>query len=681
MAKKPVNKKETTKKKTSTVKSPAAKKTAPRKKAATKMPLEKEKTQHPVANQEVAFGEMDTYLYKQGSHFSLYNKLGSHETTVDGQKGTQFAVWAPNASSVSVFGNFNYWNKEANFLSPRADETGIWEGFVPGIGKGEVYKYFIKSDSFNFQGEKTDPVAKYYEIPPKTASVVWDLEYEWNDTDWMKKRAEENQLEKPMSVYEMHIGSWRTKPEEGNRPLSYRELATELTDYAKEMGFTHVEFMPVMEHPFAGSWGYQVLGFFAPTSRFGTPQDFMYLVDTLHQNGIGVIVDWVPSHFPGDAHGIAEFDGTRLYEHQDPRKGFHPDWKSYIFNYDRNEVREFLISSAACWLDKYHIDGLRVDAVASMLYLDYSREEGEWIPNEHGGRENLGAISFLQRLNEIVYERFPGAQTIAEESTSWPMVSRPTYIGGLGFGMKWNMGWMHDTLDYFSKDPVHRKYEHNKITFSIWYAFSENFMLSLSHDEVVYGKGSLINKMPGDDWQKFAGVRSLFGYMFTHPGKKLFFMGGELGQYREWNHESSLDWHLLDEEKHKGLNNWVKDLNTFYKNNPALYEKDFEEDGFQWIEANDSDNNVLSYIRKGKNTEDQLIVVCNFSPIPRHNYRVGVPFEGYWKEVLNSDSNHYGGSDVGNMGGVKASPVGAFGHYYSLNLTVPPMAMVVFKKE
>ncbi|HXG31138.1 MAG TPA: 1,4-alpha-glucan branching protein GlgB, partial [Thermodesulfobacteriota bacterium] len=495
----------------------------------------------------------DVYLFKEGSHFRLYNKLGSHTMTVDGMRGTYFAVWAPNAERVSVIGDFNDWESESHPLSVRWDGSGIWEGFIPGIEKGTLYKYHIVSRYNDYRVDKGDPFAFYWETPPKTASIVWDLHYEWSDGDWMRRRHEYNSLKAPFSIYEVHLGSWRRVPEEGNRFLTYREMAHHLADYVKDMGFTHVEFLPVMEHPFYGSWGYQIVGYFAPTSRYGTPQDFMYLVDYLHQNGIGVILDWVPSHFPSDEHGLVYFDGTCLYEHLDRRRGFHPEWNSYIFNHGRNEVRAFLISNALFWLDKYHVDGLRVDAVASMLYLDYARKEGEWIPNVYGGRENLEAVSFIKRFNEAVYGEFPDVQTIAEESTAWPMVSRPVYIGGLGFGMKWNMGWMHDTLKYFSTDPIYRKYNHNHLTFSIWYAFSENFVLPLSHDEVVYGKGSLIGKMPGDEWQRNANLRALLGYMYGHPGKKLLFMGGEFGQWREWVHEESLEWHVLEYGFHRGV--------------------------------------------------------------------------------------------------------------------------------
>jgi 1,4-alpha-glucan branching enzyme len=607
--------------------------------------------------------------------------MGSHVMEVNGKRGTHFAVWAPNAEAVSVMGDFNRWNPDAHFLKAREDRSGIWEGFMPGIEQGAHYKYHIASRYKGYRVDKGDPYSVYWEVPPKTSSIVWELSYEWNDAEWMKTRHERNSLKAPISIYEVHLGSWQRVPEKGNRYLTYRELAPHLANYIKETGFTHVELLPVMEHPFYGSWGYQSTGYFAPTSRYGTPQDFMYFIDYLHQNGIGVILDWVPSHFPDDIHGLVYFDGTYLYEHADPKKGYHPDWKSYIFNYGRNEVRNFLLSNAMFWLEEYHIDGLRVDAVASMLYLDYGRKEGEWIPNEYGGRENTEAISFLRKFNEAVYEKYPDVQTIAEESTAWPMVSRPVYLGGLGFGMKWNMGWMHDTLEYFSNDPIYRKYNHNKLTFSLIYAFHENFVLSLSHDEVVYGKGSLIGKMPGDDWQKFANLKLLFGYMFCHPGKKLLFMGGEFGQWQEWYHEESLHWHLLHNPAHQGLKKWVQDLNAFLKQEPALFERDFHQDGFEWVDISDWESSMVSFIRKGKNKKDTLVVVCNFTPVLRNNYKIGVPSGGFWKEVLNSDAWMYGGSDKGNLGGIEASPVPIYGRYHSLSLTLPPLGILVFKKD
>jgi 1,4-alpha-glucan branching enzyme len=627
------------------------------------------------------FTDQDIYLFKEGSHFNLYDKLGSHIISVNGCEGTYFAVWAPNAERVSVMGDFNQWDEESHLLKVRKDGSGIWEGFIPGISHGTSYKYHLISDYNNYRVDKGDPYAFLWECPPKTASMVWDLRYEWGDDEWMNNRHRFNSLDAPFAIYEVHLGSWRRVPEEENRFLTYREMAPYLVDYVKEMGFTHVEFLPVMEHPFYGSWGYQTIGYFAPTSRYGTPQNFMYLIDQLHQNGIGVILDWVPSHFPDDEHGLVYFDGTYLYEHADPKKGYHPDWHSYIFNHGRNEVRNFLISSALFWLDKYHVDGLRVDAVASMLYLDYGRRDGEWIPNKQGGRENLEAIGFLKIFNEALYRDHPDVQTIAEESTAWPMVSRPIYVGGLGFGMKWNMGWMHDTLDYFSKDPLYRKYRHNQLIFSIWYAFYENFILSLSHDEVVYGKGSLIRKMPGNDWQKFANLRLLFGFMFGHPGKKLMFMGGEFGQWREWVHEESLEWHVLQFPFHQGIQRWVKDLNHFYRMESAMHEIDFGSDGFEWIDFHNWEESIVSFTRKGRTTTDIILIICNFTPVPRRNYRVGVPRGGFWKELLNSDAKIYGGSGHGNFGGVEATPVPAHGRYHSLSLTLPPLGILFFKSE
>lgn len=623
----------------------------------------------------------DIYLFKEGNHFQLYKKLGAHLVNHKGVEGTHFAVWAPNAASVSVIGNFNGWNREAHKLSVRWDSSGIWEGFIPLLKQGELYKFYIVSRENNYCVEKKDPFAFCNEIPPKTASVVWDLDYKWNDEKWLKERQARNGHQAPISIYEVHLGSWRRKLEQENRWLSYRELAHELVDYVKEMGFTHVEFLPVMEHPFYGSWGYQTTGYFAPTNRYGSPQDFMYLVDCLHQNNIAVILDWVPSHFPSDEHGLGFFDGTHLFEHADPRQGFHPDWKSCIFNHGRHEVREFLISSAMFWLDKFHIDGLRVDAVASMLYLDYSRHEGEWIPNQYGGRENLDAMQFIKRLNEIVYGYFPDIQMIAEESTAWPGVSRPTFLGGLGFGLKWNMGWMHDTLLYFSKDPVYRKYHHNDLTFSFLYVFSENYVLSLSHDEVVHGKCSLLSRMPNDDWQKFANLRLLFGYMYGHPGKKLLFMGGEIGQWGEWNHEKSLDWNLLQWGPHQGIQNWVKDLNKLYRKEKALSEIDFSPEGLQFIDTSDYQQGVISFIRKGRDPKEQIIVVCNFTPQTYEAYRIGVPHPGLYKELLNSDAQYYGGSSQGNQGGRNTEPIAFHGFPQSLNLTIPPLGILFLKRK
>jgi len=625
--------------------------------------------------------DFDVHLFKEGNHFNLFNKLGAHPVVADGIEGTYFAVWAPNAAAVYVMGDFNGWNSGTHKLGARWDGSGIWEGFIPGAKKGCLYKYHIISNNKGFRVDKADPFAFYNEVSPKNASIVWDLAYEWNDKKWMKIRKRHNGLQAPISIYEVHFGSWKRIPEENNRFLTYREMAHVLTEYVLAMGFTHVEFLPIAEHPFYGSWGYQITGFFAPTSRYGTPQDFMYLVDYLHQHNIGVIIDWVPSHFPSDAHGLVYFDGTHLYEHEDSRKGFHPEWKSYIFNYGRNEVRDFMISNAMFWLEKYHIDGLRVDAVASMLYLDYARRDGEWIPNQYGGRENLEAISFMRRLNEIVYSKFPDVEIIAEESTAWPMVSRPVHVGGLGFGMKWNMGWMHDTLEYFKKDPVFRKHHHNQITFSIWYAFFENFVLPLSHDEVVHGKGSLFGKMPGDNWQKFANLRLLLGYLFSHPGKKLLFMGGEIGQRKEWDHESSLDWHILQYSTHQGVQRWVSDLNALYKKELSLYELDFEPDGFQWVDFSDWQGSVISYLRKGKSASSVALIICNFTPIVRQNYRVGVPSGGPWKEVLNSDAKEYGGSGEGNGDILEAASVPFHGMDYSLSLTLPPLSILIIRKE
>lgn len=626
------------------------------------------------------FSDYDIHLFKEGNAFRLYEKLGAHSMSVDGEKGYYFAVWSPNAKSVSVVGDFNGWDSHAHPLGIRWDGSGIWEGFIPDLEKGTLYKLHIVAGHHKYRVDKGDPFGFFWEISPRTATIIWDLDHEWKDEKWMAERQKHNDLSAPLSVYEVHLGSWRRSPQKPGRLLNYREIANSLVAYVKDMGFTHVELLPVMEHPFYGSWGYQVVGYFAPTSRYGTPQDFMYLVDLLHQNGIGVFLDWVPSHFPTDEHGLAFFDGTHLYEHEDPKKGFHPDWKSHIFNYGRNEVRNFLISNALFWLDKYHVDGLRLDAVASMLYLDYSRKEGEWIPNVYGGRENIEAISFLKRLNEAVYEFFPDVQTIAEESTAWPMVTRPVYVGGLGFGMKWNMGWMYDTLEYFKKDPIYRKHHHNQLTFSIWYAFLENFILPLSHDEVVYGKGSLLGKMPGDEWQKFANLRLLLGFMFTHPGKKLLFMGCEFGQVREWTHEESLDWHLLDDPLHKGIKKWVKDLNVLYRRVRALYELDFERSGFEWIDFSDWEKSIICFERKGKKSDDSIFVVCNFTPELREAYRMGVPVDGFWSEVLNSDAKEYGGSGQGNLGGVEAERVPAHGRKCSVSLTLPPLSILVFKR-
>ena len=630
-----------------------------------------------------ALTDHDVYLFREGSHGRLHGRLGA-QLLAGGPSGAgvRFAVWAPNARAVRVTGEWLGWDARGVPLAARADGCGIWEGFVPGVGHGQAYKYVIVTRD-GHELHKADPCASYAETPAPgaTGSRVWDLSYEWGDADWMRNRAGANALDAPMSIYEVHLGSWRRVPEEGNRSLTYREMALPLAQYVQRMGFTHVELLPITEHPFYGSWGYQTTGYFAPTARYGTPQDLMYLIDVLHRHGIGVLLDWVPSHFPGDAHGLAQFDGTHLYEHADPRQGFHPQWTSYIFNYGRNEVRAFLLSSALFWLDKYHIDGLRVDAVASMLYLDYGRAAGEWVPNRYGGKENLEAISFLRMLNEAVYRDHPDTQTMAEESTSWPMVSRPTYLGGLGFGLKWNMGWMHDTLDFLALDPVHRRYHHDRITFSIWYAFSENFVLPLSHDEVVHGKRSLLERMPGDPWQRYANLRLLLGYQWAHPGKKLLFMGGEFAQPEEWAHERSLSWHLLDDARHAGVQRWVADCNRLLREEPALHQIDFGAEGFQWIDADDGPNGVLLFLRRGRPGTPPVLVACNLTPVPRLQHRVGVPVGGRWRELANSDAQIYGGSGMGNLGGVDAEPLGAHGHAQSLALTLPPLAVLFFKPD
>ncbi len=622
------------------------------------------------------FTDFDIDLFKGGKHYRLYDKLGSHPIEVEGVKGTYFAVWAPSAKAISVVGDFNAWNQETHVLNVRWDSSGIWEGFIPHIGHGEKYKYKIQSHNQDIWTEKADPFAKLCEHPPKTASIVWSKEYDWKDTDWMGYRKEKNGLDRPYSVYEVHLGSWKRNAE-GNF-LTYTELAVDLVNYIKEMGYTHVEFMPIMEYPYDPSWGYQLTGYFAPTSRFGTPEDFKFLVDAFHQNDIGVILDWVPSHFPEDAHGLGFFDGSNLYEHPDRKKGYHQDWKSLIFNYGRNEVRAFLISNALFWLEQFHVDGLRVDAVASMLYLDYSREDGEWEPNEYGNNENLDAISFIRELNQEVYASFEGVQTIAEESTAFSGVSKSVNHGGLGFGMKWMMGWMHDTLEYFQKEPVYRKHHQNDLTFSMTYAFTENFMLPFSHDEVVYGKQSLVYRMPGDEWQRFANLRLLFGYMFTHPGTKLMFMGGEFGQTAEWNFQQSLDWHLLDYDGHAGVQQFVKDLNHTYKNYPALYEKQFSQEGFEWIDYGDHENSVLTYVRRGHDKKNDLIVACNFTPILRENYRIGNPKKGKLKEILNSDATKYGGSGNENPN-IKSSTKEWHGYKKSVEITIPPLGIVILK--
>lgn len=622
--------------------------------------------------------DYDLHLFCEGSHFRIYDKFGAHLNTTDGKKGVRFTVWAPNAAKVSVIGDFNSWkHDEANM--ELIHQSGVWTTFIPDLDTGAIYKYAVTSGVDGTTVEKTDPIGFASEVRPKTASIVHQIDnYKWNDEKWFEQQKKFNALTAPVSIYEMHLGSWRRAPQDGNRWLTYQEMARDLVPYLVEMGYTHVEFLPVSEHPLDQSWGYQTLGLFAATSRFGKPEDLMYLIDTLHQNGIGVIVDWVPAHFPRDGHGLGRFDGTHVYEHADPRQGEHREWGTYVYNYGRHEVKNFLISNALFWFDKFHIDGMRVDAVASMLYLDYARKDGEWVANQYGGRENLEAVDFLRRLNEVVYAEFPNALMIAEESTAWPQVARPTYLGGLGFGLKWDMGWMNDTLKYMAHDPVYRRYHHNNLTFRGLYQFSENFVLPLSHDEVVHGKGSMLNKMPGDVWQKFANLRLLYGYQYTLPGKKLLFMGGEFGQWKEWNHDDSLDWHLLEYGTHHGLQSWVRDLNLLYKNDAALH-RDCEPAGFEWIDCSDSDQSVMSYVRKGEKPEDQLVVIANFTPVPRWGYRVGVPERGFWKEVLNSDATEYGGSGMGNYGGIWSEDQQHHARPYSLSLTVPPLSLIVFK--
>lgn len=625
--------------------------------------------------------DYDLYLFGEGKHYRLYEKFGAHIGTQDGVEGTHFAVWAPNAREVCVVGDFNHWKHGAFYLNSRGS-SGVWDGFVPGVGPGALYKFSIQSQYNNFRAEKADPLGFAAEIRPLSASKVWDLSrYQWNDAEWMSKRKKAHALDAPLSIYEVHLGSWRRKPEDNNRWLTYRELAPLLAEYVSQMGYTHVELLPVSEHPFDGSWGYQTVGYYAPTSRFGTPDDFRYLVDTLHQAGVGILLDWVPAHFPRDGHGLGYFDGTHLYEHADPRQGQHTEWGTFIFNFGRNEVSNFLIANALFWLDQYHIDGLRVDAVASMLYLDYARREGEWIPNQYGGRENLEAVAFLRRFNEQVYAEFPDCVTMAEESTAWPMVSRPTYLGGLGFGIKWDMGWMHDTLKYFSLDPVHRKFHHDQLTFRGLYAFTENFVLPLSHDEVVHGKRSMLDKMPGDIWQKFANLRLLYGYMFAQPGKKLLFMGNDIGQWNEWYHDTSVDWHLLNGHMHAGLQRWVRDLNTAYRGELAFHERDCDASGFEWIDCHDSDQGVVSFLREGKIANDYLLVACNFTPVPREKYHVGAPWGGVWEEILNSDAKLYGGSGLGNGGAVHAAPIPWHQRSHLLNITLPPLGIVIFRPK
>jgi 1,4-alpha-glucan branching enzyme len=627
-----------------------------------------------------SLSEFDRYLLAEGTYDRAYEKLGAHLSERNGHRGVQFAVWAPNAERVSVIGDFNNWNPSTDIMHPSS--AGVWEVFVPDIRSGVVYKYHVESRDRRYEADKADPYGFAAEIRPRTASRVWDLQdYSWLDNSWMANRAKKNSLNSPISIYEMHLGSWMRVPEEGNRWLTYREIAPLLANYVHDAGFTHVEFLPVMEHPFDGSWGYQIIGYFAPTSRFGTPSDFMFLIDYLHQQGIGVILDWVPAHFPKDEAGLGYFDGTHLYEHADPKQAEQPDWNTFVFNYGRNEVQSFLISNAMFWFDKYHIDGLRVDAVASMLYLDYGRREGQWIPNRYGGKENIEAIHLMREVNERVYESFPDVMMIAEESTAWPQVSRPIYLGGLGFGLKWNMGWMHDMLDYMSQDPILRSYHHNQITFSLVYAFAENFILPFSHDEVVYGKGSMLRKMPGDEWQKFANLRLLYGFMFGHPGKKLLFMGDEFGQWSEWNHEASLEWHLLKNPLHAGLLRWVRDLNTLYRGQSLLHEFDFNAAGFEWVDCKDSQRSIISFLRRGLTADDQILFVCNFTPVVRENYRVGVPLEGFWKEILNSDAPLYGGSGQGNFGGLSTIPLPIHGRPFTLNMTLPPLGVVAFRPE
>ena len=619
----------------------------------------------------------DLHLLGEGTHFDAFNKLGAHVIKHDGKSGVHFAVWAPNARRINVVGDFNKWDGAAHPMRA-LDQSGYWETFIPGLADGAKYKFEV----FGADGArvlKADPCARYFETPPLTASIVWSADdYEWQDLAWMNARPAQNRwLRRPMSIYEVHLGSWQRSPD--GRVHTYREMAERLVPYVKDMGFTHVELLPIMEHPYTGSWGYQVIGFFAPTSRFGTPEDFKFLVDAFHRAGIGVILDWVPGHFPKDQHGLARFDGTALYEHSDPRQGEHQDWGTLVFNYGRHEVRSFLLSNAIFWLKEFHIDGLRVDAVASMLYLDYSREQGQWVPNEHGGRENLDAIEFIKQLNMLVDHECPGTFVCAEESTSWPGVSRPVHLGGLGFTYKWNMGWMHDMLDYTKQDPVHRKWHHNKITFSMMYAYSEKFVLPFSHDEVVHGKRSLVDKMPGDLWQKHANLRALFGYMFVHPGKKLLFMGGEIGQWREWNHDWQLDWEVLGDPTHAGMQRWVRDLNRVYQDEPALWDSDFDPAGFSWIDCNDHEHSIVSLMRRTTSGDGDLIAIVNFTPVPRHGYRVGVPAHGSYEEVLNSDADVYGGSNIGNQGRVIADAIAAHGQPSSLSLTVPPLGFVLLK--
>jgi len=624
--------------------------------------------------------DQDLYLFNEGTYARLFETLGAHPQHVDGRDGTHFAVWAPNAASVAVIGDFNNWDRGAHALKARG-VSGIWEGFIPDVGPGAVYKFHIASRFNGYRVDKADPVAFHSEVPPRTGSVVATSRHAWQDQAWMAARPTRQALDRPLSIYEVHLGSWERAPEDPSRILTFSEIAPRLAAYVRDMGFTHVELLPIMEHPFYGSWGYQTTGYFAPSARYGTPDDFMAFVDVLHQHEIGVLLDWVPSHFPSDEHGLAYFDGTHLFEHADPRQGFHPDWNSLIFNYGRNEVRSFLLSSALYWVERFHVDGLRVDAVASMLYLDYSRQPGQWIPNRHGGRENLDAIEFLRQLNAALYAAAPGVQTIAEESTAWPMVSRPPYVGGLGFGYKWDMGWMHDILAYLAHDPIHRRFHHTALTFRMMYAFNENFVLPLSHDEVVHMKGSLLAKMAGDAWQKFANLRLLFAHQWTQPGKKLLFMGCEFAQGREWNHDRSLDWHQLELPPHQGVQRWVRDLNRRYVEDPCLHERDHQWSGFEWIDCNDSDESIVSYLRFGARRDRALLVALNFTPVPRHLYALGAPWGGAWYEVLNSDAIEYGGSGQGNLGAVEAEAVPHHGRPYRLRVTLPPLGAVVFHGE
>lgn len=625
--------------------------------------------------------DFDLHLFAEGTLYKAYNSFGAHIRTIEGVCGVHFVLWAPNASRVSVIGDFNGWNGLCHPMTSRGS-TGLWELFIPDLPEGALYKYEIRSRERDDLLRKADPYAFASELRPRTASVVHDLStYTWHDDAWMAARSEWDPLAAPLSIYEVHLGSWMRVPEDNNRWLTYEELAAKLIPYAKDLGYTHLELMPVTEHPFDGSWGYQATGYFAATSRYGEPEGFMAFVNAAHQAGLGVIMDWAPAHFPDDPHGLALFDGTHLYDHADPRLGYHPDWHSRIFNYDRVEVRTFLLNSALFWLDKYHIDGLRVDAVASMLYLDYGRKPGEWIPNEFGGKENLGAVSLLKELNVLIHQEFPGAVTIAEESTAWPGVSRPTYTGGLGFTFKWNMGWMHDMLTFFRHDPIYRRFHQNQITFGLLYAFSENFILSLSHDEVVHGKRTLLDKMPGDVWQRFANLRLLYGYMYSHPGKKMVFMGGEFGQWQEWNHDAGLDWHLCEYEPHRGLQRLIRDLNRIYREEPALHEVDFDWSGFQWIDFSDSDNSIIAYLRKAKNAQAAIVCLCNFTPVPRHGYRIGVPEPGWYRELINTDGIAYGGSNIGNGGGVHALDTPSHGFPDSLTLTLPPLSVLMLKRQ